>query len=75
MKEYKDYMYSSPMTDGEEIESFFNDIKVGDKVTVIGQSFLYGKGTVMEILDNCDKAVVRFSDGISYIPINDLKLA
>ena len=72
---YEDYMYCSPMTDGKEMRSFFDDFEIGDSVTVRGESFLYGKGTVIEILDNCNKAVVRFSDGISYIPVNELRLA
>ena len=73
MKTYEEYMYCSPMTDGEEMRSFFNDIEVGDKVIVINEALTYGKGVVVEIMN--DKAVVDFPNGIrNNIHVNELRL-
>ena len=72
--DYESYMWSQPMTDGEEMRSFFNDFEVGDRVAIIGEFFLlHGKGTIVEILDNCNKAVVNFPDGKTYVDINKLR--
>ena len=47
------------------------EFKIGDEVTVKGLAYLYGKGTILNFVQS--KAVIQFSDGISYIPLEHIR--
>ncbi len=47
------------------------EFKIGDEVTVKGLAYIYGKGTIINFVQS--KAVIKFGNSISYIPLEHIR--